>query len=293
MTVLDEDGRALRQVGQVGGLGRGEQIFAVRFLGELGYVVTFEQIDPLYVIDLSDPQNPKSVGELKIPGFSSYLHPVDAEHLLGVGMDGTDDGFTTGAAISLFDVSDPSNPTRTAKLKLDQVNSQEGSSYSPVADDAKAFTFWNDTAIVPVSWWEFDPSNNSERNGSDAVLVRVDVRRRADRGRPGVPSDHDRECEGDIYFEDRSSEAEIAPPPSGGLIPEDDAVETRLTPTRPEKVPRPEDTESREPVDAESSFAEPERRQDRRSHRRRSSSPDVRALRSTATRLLRRSPVRW
>ncbi|MCP5033268.1 MAG: hypothetical protein GY939_15830, partial [Actinomycetia bacterium] len=105
VTVLAEEGRALEAVGQVGGLGRGEQIFAVRFLGNKGYVVTFEQIDPLYTIDLSDPTKPKVLGELKIPGFSSYLHPVGDDHLIGVGTDGNEEGFTSGAVISLFDVS--------------------------------------------------------------------------------------------------------------------------------------------------------------------------------------------
>ena len=75
-------------IGSVTGLGKGERIYAVRFMGEQGYVVTFRQIDPLYTLDLRDPTAPKVVGELKIPGYSAYLHPVGEGRLLGIGRDG-------------------------------------------------------------------------------------------------------------------------------------------------------------------------------------------------------------
>ena len=78
----------LVQRGQVGGLGRGERIYAVRFIGDVGYVVTFRQTDPLYTVDLADPDRPRVVGELKIPGYSAYLHPVGDDLLLGVGPGG-------------------------------------------------------------------------------------------------------------------------------------------------------------------------------------------------------------
>ena len=74
---MEEQGKSLVQVGQVGGLGKGESLYSVRLLDDVGFAVTFRQIDPFYVIDLSDPVNPEVVGELKIPGFSTYLHPVD------------------------------------------------------------------------------------------------------------------------------------------------------------------------------------------------------------------------
>ena len=77
-------------------LGRTEQIYAVRFLGDTGYVVTFRQTDPLYVIDLSDPANPTLQGELKIPGYSAYLHPIDETHLLGIGQEADDNGHHPG-----------------------------------------------------------------------------------------------------------------------------------------------------------------------------------------------------
>ena len=94
VTTLHEQDGALRQLGQVGGLGRqdNESIRAARFIEERGYVVTFRQTDPLYVLDLRDAAAPKVVGELKIPGYSGYLHPVGEDLLLGVGQSGVDAG---------------------------------------------------------------------------------------------------------------------------------------------------------------------------------------------------------
>ena len=92
VTTLQEQDGALRQLGQVGGLGRedNESIRAVRFIEERGYVVTFRQTDPLYVLDLRDPAAPKVLGELKIPGYSGYLHPIGENLLLGVGQSGSE-----------------------------------------------------------------------------------------------------------------------------------------------------------------------------------------------------------
>src|SRR5690606_29531157 len=87
--VLRQSGDDLVTVGSVGGLRRTEQIYAVRFLGPTGYVVTFRQTDPLYTIDLRDPTAPQLVGELRITGYSSYLHPVADDRLLGVGQEAT------------------------------------------------------------------------------------------------------------------------------------------------------------------------------------------------------------
>jgi len=84
VTVLRPVGHALVQVGQVRGLGRGERIYGVRFLDDIGYVVTFRQIDPLYTIDLSAPARPRVAGELEVEGVSTYLHPIGKDLLLGV-----------------------------------------------------------------------------------------------------------------------------------------------------------------------------------------------------------------
>jgi hypothetical protein len=115
VTVLAEAAGRLTTVGGVGGLGKGERIYAVRFLGDRGYVVTFRQTDPLYTLDLSDPTAPRVRGELKILGYSAYLHPVGEDRLLGVGQDATERGQTTGAQLSLFDVSDAARPRRIAQ----------------------------------------------------------------------------------------------------------------------------------------------------------------------------------
>jgi hypothetical protein len=174
VTILGRVGNSLEPVGQVGGMGKGEQIFAVRFMGPKAYVVTFRQTDPLYSLDLSDPANPRVTGELKIPGFSSYLHPLDESHMLGVGTDGDDQGATFGTVVSLFDVSDPANPTRTDKLTIAGGDNFDAGSYTPVAGDARAFTYWQDRAVVPVTWWRYDPNTGQQANGSDAVVVSVD-----------------------------------------------------------------------------------------------------------------------
>jgi uncharacterized secreted protein with C-terminal beta-propeller domain len=107
--VLDQK---LNNVGNVLDMGAGERIYSVRFIGDQGYVVTFRETDPFYVLDLSSPTNPKKVGELKIPGYSSYLHPVSEDLILGIGKE------DENVKLSLFDVSDPSKPTEIAKYNL-------------------------------------------------------------------------------------------------------------------------------------------------------------------------------
>ena len=128
--VLQRDGAELRLVGSVGGLGQGERIYAVRFIGDIGYVVTFRQIDPLYTVDLSDPSDPRVVGELKIPGYSAYLHPIGKNVLLGVGQDADELGRVLGTQVSVFDVSDLANPVRTHQFKLPR-SSQNGGGVQP------------------------------------------------------------------------------------------------------------------------------------------------------------------
>ena len=148
VTVLEDEGGALKQVGQVGNLGRNEDIYAVRYIADKAYVVTFRRTDPLYVIDLSDPTDPTTEGELKITGYSAYLHPVGDNLLLGVGREATTTGRVTGAKVSLFDVSDPSDPRTLDSLVL------EGGS-SEVEWDARAFLWWapKKLAVVPISNW--------------------------------------------------------------------------------------------------------------------------------------------
>jgi hypothetical protein len=114
--VLETRGDELVLLGEVDGLGRGEQIQGVRFAGDLAFVVTFRQIDPLYTVDLADPANPRVRGELKIPGFSTWLLPVDGGRLLAFGRSGTDEGAITGVQWSLFNVADLDDPRLLATL---------------------------------------------------------------------------------------------------------------------------------------------------------------------------------
>jgi uncharacterized secreted protein with C-terminal beta-propeller domain len=98
------DNESLDRVGAATGMGVNERVYSVRYVGETAYVVTFRRVDPFHVVDLSDPSDPTEVGKLKLPGFSSYLHPVDDDHVLGIGRE---DGAVKAV---LFDVSDPSDP---------------------------------------------------------------------------------------------------------------------------------------------------------------------------------------
>ncbi len=145
VTTLRERGRTLEQVGQLGGLGKTERIYAARFIGDVGYLVTFRQTDPLYTLDLSDPAQPRVAGELKITGYSAYLHPLGEGLLLGVGRDATSGGQVTGSAVSLFDVADPKAPKLLARRALDAGGS------SAVEFDPHAFLWWAPTqlALVP------------------------------------------------------------------------------------------------------------------------------------------------
>ena len=169
MTVLAENGGELEVVGTVGGLGKGEQIYSVRFMGDVGYVVTFRQTDPLYTIDLSDPTNPTVVGELKILGYSAYLHPLGDGLLLGVGQDATEEGWTKGTQVSIFDVSDLANPTR-----IHQYTMTDG--HSDVEFDHRAFLYWEptSTAVIPVQRWGWEERSGKDDYFSGAIGLELD-----------------------------------------------------------------------------------------------------------------------
>ena len=144
VTVLDERGDKLVPVGKVSGLGTNQKLYSVRFVGDTAYVVTFRQIDPLYVVDLSEPTAPKVAGQLELEGFSSYLQPVGKGLLLGIGT-AVGNGRPNGVQIELFNVSDP-----TAPKLLQQVALGFGSSAAQY--DAHALLFWPATklAVLPV-----------------------------------------------------------------------------------------------------------------------------------------------
>ena len=133
VSVLQRQGETLKLVGQLDKLAPGEDIRAVRFAGERGYLVTFKKTDPLFVLDLSTPSAPKVLGELKIPGFSTYMQPMDERHVLALGYDADDQGsfaYFTGIQLQIFDVSDLANP----KLKHKTVIGTRGSSSEALTD---------------------------------------------------------------------------------------------------------------------------------------------------------------
>ncbi|MGH8894254.1 MAG: beta-propeller domain-containing protein [Actinomycetes bacterium] len=158
--LVERDGR-LVETGRVAGLGRTEQIRAVRYFGDIAAVVTFRQTDPLYLLDLSG--DPKVLGELKIPGFSTYLHPLGDGKLLGLGQEATKTGRVTGVQVSVFDVSDLSAPAQVDRLQL-------GEGWSPALDDSRAFSYDPDRRLATFAF-----SSYTEVNGesSDAVGISV------------------------------------------------------------------------------------------------------------------------
>ena len=138
--VLDSN---LNVVGSLTDIAPTERIYSARFVDDTLYLVTFRQIDPLFAIDLKDPTNPKIVGELEMPGFSSYLHPVDATHVLGIG---TEDGMVK---VSLYDVSDPTKPVEQSKFMLGDYDY----SWSDAQYDHKAvlFDLEKQLLVIPIS----------------------------------------------------------------------------------------------------------------------------------------------
>jgi uncharacterized secreted protein with C-terminal beta-propeller domain len=150
-TLAERDGKLVR-LGGVGGLGEGERIYAVRFIGDTGYVVTFRQVDPLYTVDLADPERPRVRGELKVAGYSAYLHPLGGDLLLGVGQEATDEGRLLGSQLSVFDVSDLTRPARLHRRAL-------GRGSSEAEWDHHAFLYWapRRLAVLPVQSWDGEP----------------------------------------------------------------------------------------------------------------------------------------
>jgi len=148
VTVLRRSGDRLGAVGQVSGLGKGEQIYAVRFIGPVGYVVTFRQTDPLYTLDLSDAKAPRAVGQLKLLGYSAYLHPAGDGLLIGIGQSADSVGHVQGLQLSLFDVHDPAKPVRLSQVKLPQA-------WSDAQGDHHAFTFADGLVLIPFQRNDF------------------------------------------------------------------------------------------------------------------------------------------
>ncbi len=146
ISVLTRQGDRLVQVGSVGGLGTGEQVYAVRYVGDRGYVVTFRQIDPLHVVDLSDPAKPVLAGTLSMPGYSSLLLPLSGHRLLGIGraVPAAAPGTIVepgGLQLSLFDVSDAAHPKLLDRHVLSDT-------YATAVNDPHAVTVSPDGNLV-------------------------------------------------------------------------------------------------------------------------------------------------
>jgi uncharacterized secreted protein with C-terminal beta-propeller domain len=154
----------LKKVGEVGGLGAGERIYSVRFIGPVGYVVTFKQVDPLYTLDLRDPAAPRKTGELKITGYSAYLHPAGDGRLIGLGQEASEKGRTLGTQVSLFDVGDPADPRRLSQMF-------QKDSGSEAEWDPHAFLYWarTGTAVLPLNTW-----NGTEQTNGAALVLKID-----------------------------------------------------------------------------------------------------------------------
>ena len=179
VVVLAEQGGRLVERGRLDGLGLTERIYAVRWFGDLATVVTFRQTDPLYVLDMTDPARPRLLGELKVPGFSTYLHPVGDDRLLGVGQDADATGRVTGFSLALFDVSDPARPAQVDRLSL-------GEGWSVAAQDSRAFGYdvGRRLAVLPFESWS--PTGGT---AAAALGVRVTAEGLVEAGRLPVGPD--------------------------------------------------------------------------------------------------------
>jgi uncharacterized secreted protein with C-terminal beta-propeller domain len=165
--VLDED---MDRIGEIEDIAPGEKIYSVRFMGDRAYMVTFKNIDPLFVIGLEDPENPEILGKLKIPGYSDYLHPYDENHIIGFGKDAVpsekDETFAwyQGMKIALFDVSDVKNP----KQKFQEIIGDRGTN-SELLRNHKALLFSKEKNIIafPVTVAEIPEGEKDDTKGED------------------------------------------------------------------------------------------------------------------------------
>lgn len=173
--VLRQNGKRLVETGRVTGLGKGERIYSVRFTDYLGYVVTFRQTDPLYTLDLRNPAAPAVLGELKITGYSAYLHPVGDTRLIGIGQEATAEGRVRGTQVSLFDVSDLTEPRRLAQHHVRY-------GYSEAEYDPHAFLYWPPTGLLVV------PLMSREAGETGALVLTVGDRGITEAGRISHPS---------------------------------------------------------------------------------------------------------
>jgi inhibitor of cysteine peptidase len=164
---LENNSGNLDIIGSIKDLAPGERLYSARFMGDKGFLVTFVQVDPLFTLDLSDPRNPKVVGELKVPGFSTYLHPLNDNYLLAIGQDTKAEGDIVkigGMQLSIFDISDFANP----KLLNSEIIGDRGT-YSEALYNHKAVAFWPEKNLLalPVNLNEIKNPDNPEDWGAN------------------------------------------------------------------------------------------------------------------------------
>ncbi len=159
-----------RALGRTAAIATGETLQSVRFVGPRAYLVTFRQIDPFFVFDLSDPTQPRQLGELKLPGFSTYLHPADATHLIGVGYD--DGGWPRRVKASLFDVGDATRPVEQSSLALGNVYSGSEALWDPHAFTWLPGASAQDDALMAIPMRSFEAAIHGTPQRSQVRLAR-------------------------------------------------------------------------------------------------------------------------
>jgi len=177
--VMEEKEGGLEMVGEIRGIAPTEQIYSARFIDYRGFIVTFKKVDPLFTIDLKDPYNPRIVGELKIPGFSTYIHPMDDDHLLTIGKDAEDMGsfaWFQGVQLSIFDVSDFAHPELIQK----EIIGSRGTT-SEALYNHKAFNYFSKKNLlaIPIVLYEGGTggSDFGEFTSCGILAYRVDIAR--------------------------------------------------------------------------------------------------------------------
>jgi uncharacterized secreted protein with C-terminal beta-propeller domain len=168
--VLRRSGSRLEKVGEVTGLAKNERLYAARFEGTRGYLVTFRNVDPLFTVDLTNPSSPRVAGELKVPGYSTYIHLMDPTHLLTIGREVSEDGrIMGGVQLQIFDVTNFASPTLLHRTSLGSRYSSSEAEY-----DHKAFNYFASRGLLalPYSDW-----TGARRYGflSGMELFRVDA----------------------------------------------------------------------------------------------------------------------
>jgi uncharacterized secreted protein with C-terminal beta-propeller domain len=157
---LQNNGEALNVIGSIRDLAPGERLYSARFMGDRGFLVTFIQVDPLFTLDLSDPANPSVAGELKVPGYSTYLHPLNENYLLSVGQDTTLEGDIVkngGMQLSIYDISDFSNPQLLHTAKIG-----DSGTYSEAMYNHKAIAFWPEQNLLALPVNEYAVTHTEE-----------------------------------------------------------------------------------------------------------------------------------